>query len=59
MNDIELAALTELVATERFGMEADNKQREICGHSMAYSGPIEWDTADKLEKELKKRGIIQ
>jgi len=58
MNDIELAALTELVATERFSMEAENKQREVCGYSMAYSGPIDWDTADKLQEELKRRGIV-
>lgn len=58
MNDIELAALTELVATERFHMEAENKQREICGQSLAYFGSIEWDTADKLQEELKQRGII-
>jgi len=57
MKDVELAALTELVATERFCMEADNRLREIQGSSPAYGGNVEWENRDSLNKELACRGI--
>ena len=58
MNDTELFALAELVATEMFCMEADNKLREMQGSALAYDGSVKWEARDKLEAELKRRGII-
>ena len=57
MNDIELAALTEIVAAERFCMEADNRLREVQGLGPAYDGDVRWDSRDILNEELKHRGI--
>jgi hypothetical protein len=36
MNDVELAALAAMVTVETAGLEAENKHREHCGHSIAY-----------------------
>ncbi len=58
MNDAELKALTELVATDRFVMEADNAQRASNGYAMAWAGDIKWEARDKLEAELKRRKIL-
>lgn len=58
MTDIELTALTELVATERFQMEAENELRKIQGHSPAYSGDMTWKEKDRLREELERRQVI-
>lgn len=57
MNDIELAALTELVGTERFCMEAANQYRMNCGSALAYGDDVIWTNRDKLSKELERRNI--
>ena len=59
MNDIELAALTELVEAERFSMEDENEQRRRCDYAPAYSNNIKWESYDKLAEELKQRGILK
>jgi hypothetical protein len=59
MTDVELAALTELVAADRFCMEADNHERMKQGYALAYDGSVQWDNRDALEAELQRRGIIK
>lgn len=59
MTDIELAALTELVETDRFCMEADNEQRRRSDYAPAYSGDVKWENRDVLQAELKRRGILK
>jgi len=59
MTDIELAALTELVATERFGMQVANEIRARQDQAPAYDESVEWETRDILEAALKERGIIE
>ncbi len=57
MTDVELKALTELVASDRWCMEADNEIRRNQGYAPAYDGNVEWEARDKLEAELKRRNI--
>ena len=59
MNDVELAALTELVESDRFFMDAENEERRRNGYALAYSGVIKWESRDVLEFELKRRGILK
>jgi hypothetical protein len=59
MNDIELAALTELVEADRLLMEAENEQRRRNDYAPAYSGDVKWSARDKLEEELKRRDILK
>ena len=56
MSDDELVALATLVQRETLSMDWTNKQREICGHSMAYCDDnCDTDLSDLLLNELKKR----
>jgi len=58
MTEDELAALTVLVQSECFEMQAENRQREMNGEALAYvcfDGPYKLE----LEKELRGRGIIK
>ena len=58
MNDVELAALTELVATERDEMQWANDDRQRKGHAPAYGEDMgEWPNRTKLEQELQRRGV--
>lgn len=58
MNDTELAALTALVESDRFLMDADNESRRRNDYAPAYDGGVKWESRDKLEAELQHRGII-
>ncbi len=58
MNDIELAALTAMVSSDQWCMNIDNLVREHQGNAPAYDGGVVWETRDKLEAELKRRGIL-
>lgn len=59
MTDIELAALTEVVKAERFGMETENEERKRHNYAPAYSGNVRWESLDVLEAELNRRGILK
>ena len=58
MSDVELAALTAIVLGEIATMQAENKQREHLGQSMAYTDAYT-SSYTILEQELKKRGVVQ
>lgn len=57
--DAELIALSAAVFARCTDIQAANKQREVCGHAMAYDGYDDDGELKALTAELKARGRLK